>query len=191
MHTYIYPVLTYCKKCTPIPAPAFAGILSKLCTPICTQTPPALCRQPSRFERLCPDFVASIGAHFFCLFFFVFFRRFVCCYMYTYFERRHLLRYTLFISSGLLYVYIFYIFFCIQTPPQGYYMYTHFERLFAAASQVKVYIFSFSFLPFVLYIPAHTPHRARQSPVFAFLCLSFCSFGILCAGIFLTAVWPF
>lgn len=117
MHTYIYPVLTCCKKCIPIPAPVFAGILFKLCTPICTQTPPALCRQPSRFERLCPDFVASIGAHFFCLFFFVFFRRFVCCYMCTSYERRYLLRCTFFISSGLLYVYIFYIFFCIQTPP--------------------------------------------------------------------------
>lgn len=65
MHTYIYPVLSCCKLCTPIPAPAFAGILFQKCTPIYTQTPPRLCRQPSRFERLCPDFVASIGAHFF------------------------------------------------------------------------------------------------------------------------------
>lgn len=70
MHTYIYPVLTCCKKCIPIPAPAFAGILFKLCTPIYTQTPPAFCRPPSRFERLCPDFVASIGAHFFLPFLF-------------------------------------------------------------------------------------------------------------------------
>ena len=38
-------------------------------------------------------------------------------------------------------VYTFYISFYIQTPPQGYYMYTYFERLLAAASQIKVYIF--------------------------------------------------
>lgn len=136
MHTYIYPVLSCCKLCTPIPATAFAGSLFKLCTPICTQTPPALCRQPSHFERLCPDFVASIGAHFFCLFFFVFFRRFVYCYMCTPYERRHLL----FLPASVK-VYTFYISFYIQTPPQGYYMYTHFERLFAAVFQVKVYIF--------------------------------------------------
>lgn len=141
MHTYIYPVLTCCKLCTPIPAQTFAGILFKLCTPICTQTPPALCRQPSRFERLRSEFVASIGAHFFCLFFFAFFRRFVCCYMYTFYERRYLLRCTLFISSGLLYVYIFYIFFCIQTPPRLCWPPLFFERLLAAVFQVKVYIF--------------------------------------------------
>lgn len=87
-------------------------------------------------------------------------------------------------------VYTFYISFYIQTPPQGYYMYTHFERLFATASQIKVYIFSF--LPFVLYIPAHTPHvpeepvRAPFLPFFAFL---FALLVILYAGMFLTAVW--
>ena len=102
MHTYIYPVLSCCKLCTPIPAPAFAGRLFKLCTPIYTQTPPALCRHLSRSERLCPELVPSIGAHFFCLFLFAFFRRLVCCYMYTFYERRYLLRCTLFISRRRL-----------------------------------------------------------------------------------------
>lgn len=132
MHTYIYPALSCCKLCTPIPAPAIAGSLFKLCIPIYTQTPPRLCRQPSRFERLCPELVASIGAHFFCLFLFAFFRRLVCCYMCTLFERRYLPS-----LPASVKVYTFYI----QTPLQGYYMYTYFERLLAAAFQVKVYIF--------------------------------------------------
>ena len=32
MHTYIYPVPTCCKKCTPIPASAFVGRFQKVCT---------------------------------------------------------------------------------------------------------------------------------------------------------------
>lgn len=108
MHTYIYPVLTYCKKCTPIPAPAFAGILSKLCTPICTQTPPAFCRQPSRFERLCPDFVASIGAHFFFAFSFLHSSAALCAAICVHlmsggicYSCRHLLRCALFVSFSV------------------------------------------------------------------------------------------
>lgn len=152
VYTYIYPAAacSIFQKCTPIYAPSCLAancvhLYQPRLLPATTfnyahlyipRRRPYFCRQPSLFERLCPDFVASIGAHFFCLFFFVFFRRFVCCYMYTFYERRYLL----FLPASVK-VYTFYISFCIQTPPQGYYMYTYFERLLAAAFQVKVYIF--------------------------------------------------
>lgn len=53
----------------------------------------------------------------------------------------------------------------------------------------------FSLLFFLLcYILHHTRHTSPKSPSeprFCLFCLSFCSFGILYARIFLTAVWPF
>ena len=156
MHTYIYPVLTCCKKCIPIPATVFAGILFKLCTPICTQTPPALCRQPSRFERLCPDFVASIGAHFFLSFLFRILPP-LCVLLYVFtFERRYLLRCTFLIFRRRLRVTI-----CIHIL-SGY-----------LQQHLRLRCTFFLFLFFLLYyIFQHTRHTAPQSQSEPRFCLS-------------------